>query len=454
MIYLGFNIKAPKNKHTLCMDVLTRLFLSYDISATQAINIYKAFESGHSDIQKIIELTDGNIQTVLNEYSKKNSLCSKFASKIQDWRRIIGEISEADFDYIYDHYGITYESIMGYPVFQSAEEMANYIRKTIKGQDEAVSKLAIPFFQHYIQLMTGYRCPISKPIMICGPTGCGKTEMLSLFSEVTGSPLIVINTSECTATGWRGTSINDVIANQARKYKQEDLSKAIIFIDEIDKITHTGCQHQSDDLCLDIQRDIMNLTDGRHPVRLNTGLDKSFRQTFMELPVDRLLIVFSGAFSGIDKIIARRLNISSGVGFSTRPDNPKEKRLRLEVTPRDLSTWGFLDELVGRIGMIVTCQPLDEKALYDILIESKKSILHSQASYTKKVYNTTLRFTDGALRLICLKAKDEGLGFRGVQTILSTCLSAVYYKMNICGKHPQTVEIDENLINKQFNYNL
>lgn len=450
MIYLGLNIKGNTHKRTICMDVLSRLFLSFDISVTQARNIYKAFESGHSTFQKICELTDGNIQTVLNEFSKKESLCGIFASKVSEWREKIGDITEDDFDYIYERFGLTYESILGYPLFSSAKEMANYIRKTIKGQDEAVSELSIPFFQHYVQQITGHRCPINKPVLLCGPTGCGKTEMLTLFSEVTGSPLIIINTSECTASGWRGASINDVIANQVKKYKIEELSRAILYIDEIDKITHRACHQQVDDLGYDIQRDLMNLTDSRNPVRINVGLDKSFRQNFIELPVDKMFIVFSGAFTGIDKIIEKRLNIQTRVGFSTTSINTHNEDIEHKVISRDLADWGFLDELLGRIGKIVTLKNLDEKAMYEILTESRYSILRSQSSYSKRVYNATLRFTDGALRMICSKAKEGGLGLRGVQTLLSTCLSNVYYNMNIYSTCQQTIDIDESYISKSL----
>lgn len=454
MNYLGLNIKGNTRKRTTCMDVLSRLFLSFDISATQARNIYKAFESGHSTVQKIFELTEGNIQTVLSEFSKKNNLCGLFASKVSEWKSKIGEITETDFDYIYEQFGLTYESILGYPLFSSAKEMADYIKKTIKGQDEAISELAIPFFQHYVQQITGHKCPTTKPVLLCGPTGCGKTEILTSYAEITGAPLIVINTSECTATGWRGAAINDVIANQAKKYKEEELSRAILYIDEIDKITHCGCNHQVDDLGYDMQRDLMNLTDSRNPVRINMGLDKSFRQNFIELPVDKMLIVFSGAFTGIDKIIKKRLNISTRVGFSTSAQNTRINEDQNKVTNRDLAVWGFIDELLGRIGRIVTLKSLDENDMYEILTESKQSILRFQASYSKRVYNATIRFTEGALRMICIKAKKEGLGFRGVQTLLSTCLSNAYYNMNIYGSCQQTIDIDEAYISRNLKLEL
>jgi len=450
MIYLGVNIKGNKHMRTTCIDVISRLFLSYDISVSQVKNIYEAFESGFTTVQKIYELTDGNIQAVLNEFSKKKNLCVRFAAKVSEWKNRIGEISEEDFDYIYERFGLTYESVLGYPFFSSAKEMANYIKKTIKGQDEAVSELAIPFFQHYVQQVTGNISPINKPVLLCGPTGCGKTEMLTLFSEMTGSPLIIINTSECTATGWRGASINDVIANQAKKYKPDELSRAIMFIDEIDKITHSACNNQIDDLGYDIQRDLMNLTDFRNPVRINIGMDKNFQQNFLELAVNKMLIVFSGAFTGIDKIIEKRLNISSRVGFSTSVVNNYTENKDYKVTARDLAAWGFLDELLGRVGRIVTLKSLDENAMFEILTESRLSILRSQASYSKRVYNATLRFTEGALRMICTKAKKEGLGFRGVQTLLSTCVSSVFYNLSINCNSQYTIEIDESFVNENL----
>lgn len=395
---------------------------------------------------QIYNLTDGRIQTVLKEFSTKKSINGYYGKKVIDWEDVFGKITEEDFDFIYDKFGLTYESVMGYPMFFSAQDMADYIRKTIKGQDDAIDQLAVPFFLHYAQTMINCVCPSNKSVMLIGPTGCGKTELVTLLAEVTGFPLIVINSSECTANGWRGASISDVIANQAKKYKPDELARAILYIDEIDKITHHGCNQQTDDLSFDMQREIMNLTDSRNPVRLNMGVDKSFNQSFMELPVDKMLIIFSGAFVGMDKIIDKRLNIASKVGFSTKSaDSENHSR---KATPQDLVNWGFLSELVGRIGPIVTLKSLDKNVLYEIVTESKKSILNALASYSKNAFNTTLRFTEGALRMICAQAETDGLGFRGVQTLLSACMSKAYYDKYILNPSNLPIEIDENFIYK------
>lgn len=442
MKYLGINTKAaiPQNE---VIDALSRLFLA-DIPISHVQRIVNALATGNTTCAKIKDFTAPHLQSLKTKSSDKN-WHKRMKSRGEEWAKTFGKIKEDDFDYITEHYQVTYLDIFGAPLFASPEEMASHVKKIIKGQDSAIEKLAVPFFQHYAKGKYGFGCPMTKPVLLCGPTGSGKTEMLNSFSEICDGPFITINSSECTPTGWKGASFEDVLAEKVRKYGRTEVENAIIFIDEIDKITHTGCGKETDDMGYDIMRFMMNLTDPRNSIRLNNGFGKNGEQSFIELPISNLLIVFSGAFSGIEKMIKKRLNLTPGVGFAcnTSLSSDKKQNIYSHITSDDLQQWGFLAEFTGRLGQIVTLNSLGEDEMYQILTESKNSILTKQISYTRNLYNAKLRFTETALRLICRKAVGRGLGFRGVQTLFASCLNSLYYKLPVAGGACRTIDVDE-----------
>ena len=449
MKYLGINTKAsiPQNE---VIDALTRLFLA-DIPISHVQRIVNALAPGNTTYTKIVDFTAPYLQSLKTKSSDKN-WHKLMKNRAQEWTKTFGRIKEDDFEYIAERYQLSYLDVFGVPQFASPEEMASYIKSIIKGQNSALEQLAVPFFQHYAKGKYGFGCPMTKPILLCGPTGCGKTETLNLFSEICDCPFITINSSECTPTGWKGASFEDVLAEKVRKYGRSEVENAIIFIDEIDKITHTGCGKETDDMGYDIMRFMMNLTDPRNNIRLNNGFGKNGEQSFIELPISNMLIVFSGAFSGIEKMIKKRLNLIPGVGFacntSLSPD--KLQNVYSQITSDDLQQWGFIAEFTARLGQIIALNPLGEDDMYQILTESKNSILSRQISYTRNLYNAKLRFTDAALRLICRKAAGRGLGFRGVQTLFASCLNSLYYKLPVAGSACRTIDVDEIYVEQQL----
>lgn len=405
MKYLGINTKAtiPQNE---VIDALSRLFLA-EIPLSHVQRIVNALATGNTTYAKIVDFTAPHLQSLKTKSSDKN-WHKRMKNRGEEWEKTFGRIKVDDFDYIAERYEVTYLDVFGVPQFASPEEMSSYIKSIIKGQNSAIEQLAVPFFQHYAKGKYGFGCPMTKPVLLCGPTGSGKTEMLNSFSEICDGPFITINSSECTPTGWKGASFEDVLAEKVRKYGRTEVENAIIFIDEIDKITHTGCGKETDDMGYDIMRFMMNLTDPRNSIRLNNGFGENGEQSFIELPISNMLIVFSGAFSGIEKMIKKRLNLTIGVGFAcnTSLNLDKQQNIYSHITSDDLQQWFFLSEFTGRLGQIITLNPLGEDEMYQILTESKNSILTRQISYTRNLYNVKLRFTEAALRLICKKAAE------------------------------------------------
>lgn len=442
MKFLGINTKLsiPQNE---VIDALSRLFLA-DIPISHVQRIVNALATGNTTYAKIKDFTAPHLQSLKTKSPDKNWQ-KRMKNRGEEWAKTFGKIKEDDFDYITEHYQVTYLDIFGAPQFTSPEEMASHVKTIIKGHDSAIERLSVPFFQHYAMKKYGFGCPTAKTVLLCGPTGCGKTETLNSFSEICDDLFITMNTSECTPTGWKGASFEDVLAEKVRKYGRTEVENAIIFIDEIDKITHTGCGKETDDMGYDVMRFLMNLTDPGNNIRLNNGLGKNGEQTFIELPVTNMLIVLSGAFSGIEEMIKQRLNINSKVGFSFNTSLSPEMHQNIysQINSEDLQQWGFLKDLTGRIGHIITINSLDEEDMYRILTESKNSILARLISYTSNLYNAKLRFTEAALRLICRKAAGNGEGFRGVHKVLSSCLNDLYFKLPVMSKFYRTIDVDE-----------
>lgn len=148
---------------------------------------------------------------------------------------------------------------------------------------------------------------------------------------------------------------------------------------------------------------------------------KSYR-----LPIDNLLIIFDGAFSGIERIIGKRMNVGTKIGFQSVENSFVSTNLMKHVTNEDLIEWGYSEELLGRIGNIVVMNPLSTEDIYSIMTTAKNNILRAHIDYCASK-NIGLNFTDDAIHFIAEEAHKSGLGFRNVKTLLSKALRKLYY---------------------------
>ena len=267
-----------------------------------------------------------------------------------------------------------------------------------------------------------------------GPTGVGKSEMFRVFGKICDCPVVRINSSEIVPASWKGLHISDILAREINNQVTiKDLEYAIIVFHEFDKLTHYGQKivgNNGSDMDTDMMRDIIRLFETEHSLHLENGFDTHNMSTrSYRLPVDNLLIVFDGAFSNIDEIIKKRLNIGRSIGFSQTQSN-KYDGLNLQqfVTDEDLIQWGYMPELLGRIGQCVVMNPLTTEVIYEIMVSAKDNILQSHVEICAK-NNVDLRFEEDAIRYIAAEAHKSGLGFRNVKTLLSKALNRVYYEL-------------------------
>ena len=199
---------------------------------------------------------------------------------------------------------------------------------------------------------------------------------------------------------------------------------------------------------LDMIRDIMRLFEKGHPLTIETG--KNFSTTCCELPTDNFLIIFDGAFYGIDEIVKKRLNLNKTIGFSSKSndDNINYQKLVIED---DLIEWGYPPELLGRIGEVLALNPLSSETIFEIMKTAKDNILNYHIEYCSN-NNIDLSFSDEALQYVADKAYSSGLGFRNVKTILSKALNNFYYELseNQTSNNRRSIEIDKEYFKKSI----
>lgn len=229
-----------------------------------------------------------------------------------------------------------------------------------------------------------------------------------------------------------------------------------VLLDEVDKITHHNQKLASSsgtDFYTDIMCDLMRALSPGEYLFLDDGFTPDGSPKGYKIPVDNILIVFAGAFSGIEDVVRKRLHLNKSIGFSQASSSSTSiDALLNQVTPEDLIEWGFMPELIGRIGNICALNSLTPDLIYNIMTNAKDNILQSHIDYCHQ-YNIDLHFTPEALHLIADAAYKSGLGFRNVKTLLSKCLNPIYYEFRdeSAKTAMRTVNIDHDFIAKQLN---
>ena len=437
-MYFGINIR--KNKKFDVNDICARLFICPRISPEHATKMLNMLVNGKLSIESFINKTDSYIEELSRQKEIGDDIPHIMNNKLAAWEKVFNTPTQKDYKYLEKKYGFTQNDLFGNTVEEnvtpakSAKEMASFVKQYIKGQDEAIDKLAVPFFLHLDSKRKQYISKLKAPVLVMGPTGVGKSEMFRIFGKVCDCPVIRINTSEIVPAAWKGLHITDILAREINNdVTIKDLEYAIIVFHEFDKLTHFGQKivgSNGTDMDTDMMRDIMRLFETDHSLHLENGFDaQNMSARSYRLPVDNLLIVFDGAFSGIDEIIKKRLNIGRSIGYSQTQSNKYDGvNLQRLVTTEDLIQWGYMPELLGRIGECVVMNPLTSDVIYEIMTSAKDNILQSHVDFCSK-NNVDLRFEEDAIRYIAAEAHKSGLGFRNVRTLLSKALNRLYYDM-------------------------
>lgn len=316
-------------------------------------------------------------------------------------------------------------------------EIKNYLDQYVIGQDEAKKFLSVAVYNHYKRLLqenTHDDVEIEKSnIIMVGYTGTGKTLLARTIAKKLHVPFTIVDATVLTEAGYVGEDIESILTRllQVADYDVKAAERGIVFIDEIDKIARKG---DNPSITRDVsgegvQQGLLKLLEGSVVNVPPQGGRKHPDQKMIAVNTQNILFICGGAFDGIEKKIAARLNTRVvGYGASLESDHIDKHNLLQYIAPQDLKSFGLIPEIIGRLPILTYLEPLDRTALRRILTEPKNSIVKQ---YIKlfKMDHIELIFNEEVLEYIVDKAIEFKLGARGLRSITETIIMDKMYEM-------------------------
>lgn len=310
------------------------------------------------------------------------------------------------------------------------QEIKNFLDQYVIGQDMAKKIISVAVYNHYKRLMQkadAEDIEIEKSnIILVGETGTGKTLLARTVAKMLHVPFTIVDATVLTEAGYVGEDIESLLTRllQNADYDVKAAEKGIVFIDEIDKIARKG---DNPSITRDVsgegvQQGLLKLLEGSIVNVPPQGGRKHPEQKMIPVDTKNILFICGGAFDGIEKKIAQRLNTKIvGYGASKNRDRVDAKNLLQYIAPQDLRSFGLIPEIIGRLPVISHLNPLDRDALRAILTEPKNALVKQ---YLKlfKMDGIELTFADGVLDYIVDKAIEFKLGARGLRSICETIM--------------------------------
>ena len=314
-------------------------------------------------------------------------------------------------------------------------EIKERLDEYVIGQDEAKIAMAVAVYNHYKRLSQETKddnVEIEKSnIIMLGSTGTGKTLLARTVARLLDVPFAIVDATILTEAGYVGEDVESILSRllQAADYNQEKAERGIVFIDEIDKIARKG---DNPSITRDVsgegvQQGLLKLLEGSIVNVPPKGGRKHPDQDYVHMDTHNILFICGGAFEGIERKIAQRLNAHT-VGFDNvqARHSMDSRNLMQYVQPQDLRKFGLIPELIGRLPVVTYLHPLDRKALRNILTEPKNSLIRQQKKLFK-MDGVELSFTDDALETMVDKAVERGLGARGLRGIVEAVMTDLQF---------------------------
>lgn len=306
------------------------------------------------------------------------------------------------------------------------------------GQQSAKKTLAVAVYNHYKRIHGGDagedEVRLSKSnILMIGPTGCGKTLLAETLAKRLDVPFAIADATALTEAGYVGEDVENIIQKllQNADYDVEKAQKGIIYIDEIDKIARTSGTSPSDHRDVSgegVQQALLKLIEGTKAMVPPQGGRKHPQQEFVQVDTSEILFICGGAFSGLERVITKRLGGQS-IGFLSGSEEKEVPKNLLEaVQPKDLVDFGMIPEFVGRLPVTVSLKDLDEEALIKVLTEPKNALV-KQYQRLFSMEGVDLTITKEALHAAARKSLQLKTGARGLRTILEKVLEGVMFDM-------------------------
>lgn len=475
--HFGLHI-AKNDKFDGLQNIAARLFICPRIYPQHATKMLDMLIAGKLSIESFIDRTDTYIEELSRQKENGDDIPYIMNNKLAAWERTYKAPTQKDYEYLEKTFGFSQFDLLGEiakstNVITAPVDFENYVGMYVKGQDSVIKKISVPLFLLYECNDNNKTYRINRSIVLIGKTGSGKSYLLRKFKEICGCEIVEVNLSTTQPTGWKGRSIADIFSyeiNSGRiktKFignKQVVTSKILFVGDEFDKITHYGCTNFGESGNAgdrDMQTEIMQLLNLDTSLQIQLGVDTATMKPIMcELPINNILCVFAGAFDGIESIIKKRLNIGC-IGFGkTAQKISTEDNLLSYVSKDDLKSWGIMDELLGRIGVISVLNPITSDVLYKIITSAKDNILQYYIEYFSKK-NIDIQFEEEALRHISEMAYVHNKGVRGLDAVLSEIFNTIISKLPsrtdeaeaMPSKH-KVIAISKEYLAKNLNINI
>jgi ATP-dependent Clp protease ATP-binding subunit ClpX len=274
--------------------------------------------------------------------------------------------------------------------------------------------------------------------LLIGPTGCGKTLLAQTLARILDVPFSIADATALTEAGYVGEDVETILLGllQAADFDIERTQKGIIYLDEIDKTGRKSGDNPSitrDVSGEGVQQALLKIVEGAEVNVPPHAGRKHPQQEFIQVNTTDILFICGGTFAGLDKIIGERVGAKGQVGFAAGHEGRRRREMTAaellrEATPDDLMSFGLIPELVGRLPVVVSVEPLDMAAMVAILTEPKNALIR-QFTRMLELDGVDLVFTDDALEAVAEEAMGRKTGARGLRTILEEILLEVMYEI-------------------------